>query len=111
MSEPARSAEIIGQKPRRMCSSARTMGMARATVAGPRKKVDELGAGKVVLVGEVEEAEGDADDHDRDEDGVGEGIAETLLDLDAKEIRAKGENDGEEREPAGRREEGGSSSS
>ena len=38
MSEPAKSAESMGQKPRRMCSRARTMGMARATVAGPRRK-------------------------------------------------------------------------
>ena len=69
---------------------------------GAEKEVDELGAGEVVLIGEVEKTEGDADDHDRNENGIGQWVTQALLDLDAKQISAKGEDDGEERHDARR---------
>ena len=68
---------------------------------GAEEEVDELGSGEVVVIGEVEEVEDDADEDDGDEDGVGERVAQALLDLDSKEVGAEGEGEGEERDDAG----------
>ncbi len=73
---------------------------------GAEHEVDELRSGEVVLVGKMRQAQGDADDDDGDEDGVGERVADALLDLDSEEIGAEGEHEREEGNHAGRDGEG-----
>src|ERR1700761_9144772 len=65
--------------------------------------MDELCTGEVVLVGQMENAEGRADDDDSDENRIGHGTTKALLNLDSQEVSTKRENDAEERNDSRRK--------